>query len=128
MSAVSPQSAWIVGARGSIFALGNKDRCVVTPFAAGCQSRKYTERVTLLTGGAFDIRSTVLRVMAGPALYQLEDGGSRIGTVLRLDYAGPRLNGPTPTLFVTRTFLGSQGGEAVGITTLGAGFRWMRKK
>ncbi len=32
-----------------------------------------------------------------------------------------------PTLFLTRSFMGSERGQAVGITTLGAGPRWVRK-
>jgi hypothetical protein len=120
--------AWIVGARATVLSLGHDGGCYVELPLQGCQNRRFTERVAVLTGGAFDIRSTILRVMAGPALYQVESSGARVGTQLRLDLAAPRLRGPTPTLFVTRSFLGSQRGSAVGITTLGAGLRWVRKE
>ena len=81
-----------------------------------------------MAGGAFDIRSTVLRAMVGPALYNVEGQGARLGTAVRIDFASPRLRGRTPTLFFTRTFLGSQRGEQLAISTLGAGFRWIRKR
>jgi len=119
--------AWIAGLRGTALSLGNTDNCVRSPTVAGCQDRRFTERVALLTGGSFDIRSTVLRVMAGPALYSVQGSGTRVGTQVRLDFASPRLNGPTPALFLSRSMLGSQGGRGVGITTLGAGVRWVRK-
>ncbi len=119
--------AWIVGVRGTALSLGNWDRCSGSQGTANCQSRRFTERVALLGGGAFDIRSTVLRVMAGPVVYGVEDSPMRVGTQFRLDYSGPRLSGPSPTLFLTRSFLGSQRGQGVGITTLGAGLRWVRK-
>lgn len=119
--------AWIAGLRGTALSLGNGDRCSGTGGGTTCASRRFTERVALLTGGAFDIRSTLLRVMAGPVVYGVEDSDMRVGTQLRLDYSAPRLSGPSPTLFLTRSFLGSQRGQAVGITTLGAGFRWIRK-
>lgn len=122
------KSAWIVGVRGTPLSLGNGNACLVLPGESGCQSRRFEERVGLLTGGAFDIRETMLRVMAGPTLYDVEDTGARIGTTLRVDFSAPRLRGPTPTLFLTRTFLGNQRGEALGLTTLGAGFRWVRKR
>ncbi|MBL0172002.1 MAG: hypothetical protein IPP90_15020 [Gemmatimonadaceae bacterium] len=37
--------------------------------------------------------------MVGPTLYQVEGQGARIGTTVRVDFASPRLHGPTPTLF-----------------------------
>ena len=119
--------AWIAGVRGTALSLGNGDRCSGAQGGSDCQSRRFTERVALLTGGAFDIRSTLLRVMAGPVVYGVEDSGMRIGSQVRIDYSGPRLSGPSPTLFLTRSFLGSQRGQAVGITTFGAGLRWVRK-
>lgn len=119
--------AWIAGVRGTALSLGNANRCNGSGGTSVCQSRRFTERVALLTGGAFDIRSTLLRVMAGPVVYGVEDSGMRVGTQLRVDYSAPRLSGPSPTLFLTRSFLGSQRGQAVGITTLGAGLRWVRK-
>jgi len=66
--------------------------------------------------------------MVGPSLHQVEQEGARIGTTVRADFASPRLRGSTPVLFLSRTFLGSQRGEAVGLTTLGLGFRWIRKR
>ena len=123
--------AWIVGVRGTALSLGNRDRCIDTSAPQGgdgeCDSRKFTERVTLLAGGAFDIRSTILRVMAGPVAFQLENGGMRVGTNVRLDFASPRQSGVTPTLFLTRSFVGSVDGTGAAMTTLGAGFRWVRK-
>ena len=124
--AKQPKRAWIIGVRGTPLAFGHPSRCV-TFGPSECSSRRYTERVSVIAGGAFDIRSTVLRAMIGPALYQVERSGVRIGTQVRLDLAAPRLRGPTPTLFYTRSMLGSEGGRGVGIGTLGAGFRWVRK-
>jgi hypothetical protein len=120
--------AWIAGARAEMFAYGNNDPCFVPVRGTGCQNVRFRERAMLLTGGAFDIRSSVLRVMVGPALYTVAGSGARIGPSLRLDYGAPRLRGSTPTIFVARTFLGSQRGEAVGVTALGVGFRWVRKQ
>lgn len=122
------KSAWIVGLRVTPLSFGNNDNCVRDSPTSACQNRRFNDRISLITGGAFDIRSTILRVVAGPVLYSVEGQGTRIGTQVRLDFASPRLSGPTPTLFVTRSMLGSQGGRAVGITTLGAGLRWVRKK
>ncbi len=122
------KSAWIVGVRGTALSLGNSDPCFVEADAPGCQDRRFTERAALLTGGAIDIRSTILRAMVGPALYDVQGSGLRVGTQLRIDYAAPRLNGPTPTLFLTRSILGSERGSAVGLTTFGAGFRWVRRR
>ena len=123
-----PKRAWILGARANAIAFGNGRTCIVIAGTNSCQSPRFEERGALLTGGAFDIRSTLLRAMVGPALYSVERQGTRLGTSLRVDFAAPRLSGPTPTLFFTRTFLGSQRGEAVGISTVGAGFRWVRKR
>ena len=122
-----PKRAWIAGVRANAIAFGNGRSCIVTPGTSSCQSPRFEERGALLAGGAFDIRATILRAMVGPALYSVERQGTRVGTSLRVDFAAPRLSGPTPTLFFTRTFLGSQRGEAVGMSTLGAGFRWVRK-
>lgn len=119
--------AYIAGARVPVLLLGNNGDCYTTGLSRECQNRRFTERVTLFAGGAFDIRSTVLRVLAGPAVYQVEGSGVRIGTGILIDLAAPRLRGPTPTLFFSRTYLGSQGGDAVGISSVGAGFRWVRK-
>ena len=123
-----PKRAWIAGVRGRALALGDNDYCSVRPEPGGCRIRRFDERAALLAGGAFDIRSTVLRALVGPALFRVEEQGTRIGTQLRLDFASPRLRGPTPTLFYSGTFLGSQRGESVVISTIGAGFRWVRKK
>jgi hypothetical protein len=120
--------AWIAGLRANAFGVGNGGSCYVTPDITGCQDRRFTERGALMTGGAFDIRSTVLRAMVGPALYSVQGQGTRLGTALRLDYGSPRQRGATPTLFFTRTYLGSERGEALAISTLGASFRWVRKR
>lgn len=119
--------AWIAGVRGTALTLGNTGGCLITPGATECENRRFTERASLLTGGSFDIRSTVLRVMAGPTLYSVESAGTRVGTQIRLDYGSPRLRGPTPVLFLSYSMLGRQGGQAVGITTFGATLRWVRK-
>ncbi len=124
----SAKRAWILGARLTPLAVGNGNSCFVTPNVTGCQDVRFEERAALLAGGAFDIRSTVLRVMVGSTLYSVQEQGTRLGTTLRLDYGAPRLRGSTPTFFFTRTFLGSQRGEAVAMSTLGVGFRWVRKK
>ena len=123
-----PKRAWIVGARAGALNLGNNGSCFLTPGSGVCQNIRFEERAALLAGGAFDIRSTVLRAMVGPALYNVEGQGARLGTAVRIDFASPRLRGRTPTLFFTRTFLGSQRGEQLAISTLGAGFRWIRKR
>lgn len=122
-----PKRAWIVGVRANALSLGNGRTCIELSGTTKCQSPRFVERGAVLAGGAFDIRATILRAMVGPALYSVEREGTRVGTSLRVDFAAPRLSGPTPTLFFTRTFLGSQRGEAVGMSTLGAGFRWVRK-
>ena len=123
-----PKRAWIAGVRARALALGDNDYCSVRPEPGGCQIRRFDERAALLAGGAFDIRSTVLRALVGPALFRVEREGTRFGTQVRLDFASPRLSGPTPTLFYTGTFLGSQRGESVVVSTIGAGFRWVRKR
>lgn len=123
-----PKRAWIVGARAGALNLGNNGSCFITPGSGVCQNIRFEERAALLAGGAFDIRSAVLRAMVGPALYNVEGQGARLGTAVRIDFAAPRLRGRTPTLFFTRTFLGSQRGEQLAISTLGAGFRWIRKR
>ena len=123
-----PKRAWIIGVRARALALGDNDYCSVRPEPGGCRIRRFDERAALLAGGAFDIRSTVLRALVGPALFSVEEQGTRVGTQIRLDFASPRLRGPTPTLFYSGTFLGSQRGESVVISTIGAGFRWVRKR
>ena len=123
-----PKRAWIAGVRARALALGDNDYCSVRPEPGGCRIRRFDERAALLAGGAFDIRSTVLRALVGPALFRVEEQGTRVGTQIRLDFASPRLRGPTPTLFYSGTFLGSQRGESVVISTIGAGFRWVRKR
>ena len=123
-----PKRAWIAGVRARALALGDNDYCSVRPEPGGCRIRRFDERAALLAGGAFDIRSTMLRALVGPALFRVEEQRTRIGTQIRLDFAAPRLRGPTPTLFYSGTFLGSQRGESVVISTIGAGFRWVRKK
>jgi len=121
------KSAWIVGVRATALSLGNSE-CVSEAGSTDCLDRRFTERVALLTGGAFDIRSTMLRAMIGPVLYSVQGSGLRAGTQIRLDYAAPRLSGPTPTVFITRSALGSQRGRSVGFTTFGAGLRWVRRR
>lgn len=120
--------AWIAGLRATPIGLGNTASCVRATGEDGCQNGPFNERIGVLAGSAFDIRSRILRTMVGPTLYQVEGQGARIGTTVRVDFASPRLHGPTPTLFFTRTFLGSQRGRAVALSTLGAGFRWVRKQ
>lgn len=122
------KSAWIVGVRGTVLSLGNSDGCVDGSFIPGCQDRRFTERVAVLTGGAIDIRSTILRAMIGPSLYSVQGRGARIGTQVRVDYAAPRLNGLTPTLFFSSTLFGNERGRATNLSTIGAGFRWVRRR
>lgn len=119
--------AWIGGLRVTALSLGNRRSCIVEG-GPGCRSRRFEERGALLTGGAFDVRAAVLRAMVGPSLYDVAGQGARLGTAVRVDFSAPQLRGSSPTLFVTRTFLGSERGEPVGMTTLGAGFRWVRKR
>ncbi|WP_396202860.1 hypothetical protein [Gemmatimonas sp.] len=123
-----PKRAWIVGLRATPLNVGNSGSCYIVRGSAECQNRRFEEQLQLVTGGAFDIRSTVLRVMVGPALFRVEGEGGRVGTAVRLDLASPRLRGSTPTIFYTGTFLGSQRGESLSIGTLGIGFRWLRKR
>jgi hypothetical protein len=123
-----PKRAWIVGLRATPLNLGNRGSCYIIRGSAQCQDRRFEEQAQLLTGGAIDIRSTVLRAMVGPALFRVEAQGGRLGTAVRLDLAAPRLRGSTPTIFYTGTFLGSERGESLSIGTLGIGFRWVRKR
>jgi hypothetical protein len=81
-----------------------------------------------MTGGAFDIRSTLLRAMVGPAYVDVQGRGARWGTMVRLDYSSPRQGGAAPALFFSRTFLGSERGESAALTTLGVSYRWVRKR
>lgn len=119
--------AWIAGLRATPVGFGNTARCLRKAGAEGCQSGRFKERVGLLAGSAFDIRSSILRTMIGPTLYQVEGQGVRFGTTVRVDVASPRLRGPTPTLYFTRTFLGSERGEGVALSSLGVGLRWVQK-
>ena len=119
--------AWIAGVRVPVLLVGNNGGCYVGTGGNGCQNLRFSERASVLAGGAFDVRTVVLRVMAGPTLYHVETSGARVGTQVHVDVAAPRLRGPTPTLFFSRSFLGSQRGEAVAISSLGAGLRWVRK-
>jgi hypothetical protein len=121
------KKAWIAGVRATPLVFGNTVPCVRAPGKAGCQNGRFNERVGLLAGGAFDVRSTILRAMVGPALHQVEGQGARLGATVRVDFASPRLRGPTPTLYFTRTYVSSQG-EFAALSSLGAGFRWVRKK
>lgn len=122
------KKALIVAARGTAFSVGNKDGCLIIPPSAECQQRRFTERLTVLTGMAWDIRESLVRLTAGPALFSVEQQGARVGTQLRLDYARPRQGSRMPTLFISRSFLGSQRGRGVGFTTLGLGIRTAKKQ
>ena len=122
------KKAWIASVRATPLNLGNRGSCVVTPDTVGCQDVRYEERASLLTGGAFDIRSTLLRGMIGAAMVNVEGRGARYGPIVRIDFTAPRQGGSSPTLFLTRTFLGRERTESMGLTTVGAGFRWARKK
>lgn len=121
------KKAVIVGLRGTAISVGNNG-CLIVPPSNECQDRRFTERVTLLTGMAWDIRESLLRVTAGPALYTVEKDGARFGTQVRVDYARPRQGSRMPTLFLSRSFLGSQRGRGVGFTTLGLGLRTAKKQ
>ncbi|MCA0374427.1 MAG: hypothetical protein LCH84_02085 [Gemmatimonadetes bacterium] len=123
------KKAIIAGVRGTALELGRPRDCLNNFENGECRSRRYAERASVLVGGAFDIRSTILRVMVGPVLQDVEGTGARIGTQVRADYATPRLRGMTPTLFVSRSMMGSEQGRGVGITALGIGFRkiWKEK-
>jgi hypothetical protein len=119
--------AWIGGVHAPVLWLGNGGECDASGPARACRNPRFVERATLYTGGAFDIRSTIFRVLVGPALYNVERSGARVGSALHLDFAAPQLRGATPTLYFSRSFLGNEGGEGVGISSVGAGFRWVRK-
>ncbi len=120
--------AWIAGVRATPLGVGSTAPCLRVVNDGGCENGPFNERLGLLAGGAFDIRSTILRTMVGPTLLQVKGQGVRIGTTLRVDFASPRLRGPTSTVFFSRTFLGSQRGEGAALSTLGVGFRWLRKQ
>jgi hypothetical protein len=119
--------AWIMGVRVTPLNVGNRG-CYVEIGATGCQDVRHEERMALLTGAAFDIRSTLLRVLVGPALVGAQGRDARLGTTFRIDYTAPRQGSSFPTLFLTRTFLGSERGATAGLTTVGAGYRWVRKR
>lgn len=121
------KKAWIAAARVTPLSIGNRG-CVVTPQTTGCQDVRIEERASLLTGAAFDVRSTLLRGMVGPALVDVQGRGARYGALVRIDFTAPRQGASSPTLFFTRTFLGSERGETAALTTVGAGFRWSRKR
>lgn len=123
-----PKKAWIAAARVTPLNLGNRGSCYVTAETTGCQDNRFEERAAIMTGGAFDIRSTLVRVMVGPAYVGMENRGARLGAVVRLDYSSPRQRGSSPALFFSRTFLGSERGESAALTTLGLSMRWVRKK
>ncbi len=122
------KKALIIAARGTAISYGNSDGCYVIPPSPECQQRRFTERLTLLPGMAWDIRESLVRVMAGPALYSVEREGSRIGTQIRVDYARPRQGSRMPVLFLSRSFLGSQRGRSAGFTTIGIGIRTAKKE
>jgi hypothetical protein len=119
--------ALIAGLRATPLSAFSSVPCVRRAGVPGCQSSRFDERVGLLVGGAFDVRSTILRTMVGPTWYHIGGQGARFATTVRLDFASPRLRGPTPTAFLTRTFLGSVRGEGTALTSAGVGFRWVRK-
>lgn len=122
------KKAWIASARATPLNLGNRGTCVVTPETVGCQDVRYEERASVMTGAAFDIRSALLRGMVGAAMVSVEGRGARYGPIVRIDFTAPRQGASSPTLFLTRTFLGRERTESMGLTTVGAGFRWSRKK
>lgn len=119
--------ALIAGLRATPLSAFNSVPCVRQIGSTTCQSNRFDERVGLLIGGAFDVRSTILRPMVGPTWYNVGGQGARFATTVRLDFASPRLRGPTPTAYLTRTFLGSVRGEGTALTSLGVGLRWVRK-
>jgi len=123
-----PKRAWIAALRVTPLNLGNRGSCVVIPEAVGCQDTRFEERASVMTGGAFDIRATLLRVMVGGAYVSAENSAARFGPIVRVDFTAPRQGGSSPTLFLTRTFLGTVRGESAGLTTVGAGYRWVRKR
>lgn len=120
--------AWIAGARATPLAVRSTSPCFRTPGVTECPNGRVIERLSVMAGGAFDIRSTILRAMVGPTLHQVEGKRVRFGTTLRLDFASPRLVAPTPTVFFSRTYLGSQNGRGAALTSVGIGFRWVRKQ
>lgn len=122
------KSAWLVGARGTALSFGNWRGCAMEPGSAECIQRRFVEAGAVLTGGAFDIRETILRTMVGPAIYMVEGRGPRVGTQLRLDVGSPRQGSRFPTLFLTGTFLGSERGRRVTMSSLGASLRLLRKR
>jgi hypothetical protein len=119
--------AMIAGLRATPLSAFGSIPCVRRLGVPGCQSSRFDERIGLLVGGAFDVRSTILRGMVGPTWYNIGGQGARFATTVRLDWASPRLRGPTPTAFLTRTFMGSVRGEGTALTSAGIGFRWVRK-
>lgn len=119
--------ALIAGLRATPLSAFNSVPCVRRIGSTTCQNTRFDERIGLLVGGAFDVRSTILRPMLGPTWYNVGGQGARFATTVRLDFAAPRLRGPTPTGFITRTFLGSVRGEGTALTSAGVGFRWVRK-
>ena len=122
------KKAWVAALRVTPLNLGNRGSCYVTPETTGCQDNRFEERAAFMTGGAFDIRSSLLRVMAGPAYVGVENRDARLGAVLRVDYSSPRQRGSSPSLFFSRTFLGSERGESAALSTLGVSMRWVRKR
>jgi len=120
--------AWIVGGRATPLALGSTSPCFRPPGVTECPNGRVIERLSVMAGGAFDIRSAIFRAMLGPTMHEVEGRGVRFGTTLRMDFASPRLVGPTPTVFFSRTFLGSQSGRGAALTSVGLGFRWVRKE
>ena len=82
------KKAWIAALRVTPLNLGNRGSCYVTPETTGCQDNRFEERAAFMTGGAFDIRSSLLRVMAGPAYVGVENRDARLGAVLRV-VSGP---------------------------------------
>jgi hypothetical protein len=119
--------ALIAGLRATPLSAFNSVPCVRRIGSTTCQNTRFDERVGLLVGGAFDVRSTILRPMVGPTWYNVGGQGARFATTVRLDFASPRLRGPTPTAFIARSFLGSVRGEGTALTSAGVGLRWVRK-
>jgi hypothetical protein len=122
------KKAIILGLRGTAVSYGNSDGCYIVAPSTECRNRRFTERVTLLPGMSFDIRTVLVRFMAGPTLYSVEKEGSRVGTQVRMDFTRPGIGSTMPTAFVSRSFMGSQFGREAGFTTLGIGLRKANKK